>query len=308
MEAISVLGARLFCSRSELKKVAWLINYGTDIPHAAHETVKAWNVSILKTAKPPAPTATSFLRYQNLHTEREFCFLQKPVEVEPDDIRIGTAATSKSFHLHCLPEDVTHFVAAIHSARKDLGILDPPLIIWEPSPPSCIESNREAILQAIKEVNVFSPNHEELGRILGRDDAIRLEPSDIMTLAEEIAYRVSTWANKKPHTCIVVRSGRLGCYIRSSMQSSWLSPYWTPSSARVIDPTGAGNAFLGSFAIGYLRTANWIEAGKYGNIGASFVVEQNGTPPLTEGERWNGETVESRLRHYNVGLEENGRE
>ena len=71
--------------------------------------------------------------------------------------------------------------------------------------------------------------------------------------------------------------------------------------SKVIDPTGAGNAFLGAFAIGMLDASNPVDKLSngimYGTVAASFAVEQVGLPKLevVEGEElWNGEKVTAR--------------
>lgn len=47
----------------------------------------------------------------------------------------------------------------------------------------------------------------------------------------------------------------------------------TAYPARVVDPSGAGDAFCGGFLAGYRRTYDPLEAALYGNISASLVVE-----------------------------------
>lgn len=84
---------------------------------------------------------------------------------------------------------------------------------------------------------------------------------------------------------------------------TWLPAYHRPGSGKVVNSTGAGNAFLGAFAIGYQDTGSYIEAAKYGAVGASLVVEQVGTPILAgQGphELWNGASVRGRLEEYSV--------
>lgn len=73
----------------------------------------------------------------------------------------------------------------------------------------------------------------------------------------------------------------------------------------MVDPTGAGNAFLGAYAVGYLETGSVIEAACYGSVGASFAIEQVGMPEKTldgDEELWNGVNVLSRLREYTSRL------
>ncbi|OBT91705.1 hypothetical protein VE01_10257 [Pseudogymnoascus verrucosus] len=81
--------------------------------------------------------------------------------------------------------------------------------------------------------------------------------------------------------------------------SSWLPAYHT-NSAKVIDPTGGGNAFLGALTITHARGAGLEEAARWGNVAASLAIEQVGMPVLSfdekGGERWNGVDVGERMR------------
>lgn len=89
--------------------------------------------------------------------------------------------------------------------------------------------------------------------------------------------------------------------VSRTIPPTWLPAYYEPGSEKVVNSTGAGNAFLGSFAIGYQETSSYVEAVKYGAVGASFMVEQVGPPTLTgEGinELWNNASVQSRLKDY----------
>ncbi|KAK1780129.1 Ribokinase-like protein [Copromyces sp. CBS 386.78] len=87
----------------------------------------------------------------------------------------------------------------------------------------------------------------------------------------------------------------------------WLPAYHT-DAAKVVDPTGGGNTFLGGLAVALARGKSIEEACAWGSVAASFAIEQVGVPELgTDGEgseTWNGERVEERLRGYveRVGL------
>jgi sugar/nucleoside kinase (ribokinase family) len=73
---------------------------------------------------------------------------------------------------------------------------------------------------------------------------------------------------------IVIKRGESGQQIYdSNSKNRWeISSY--PS--RVVDPTGAGDAFCGGFLVGYRRTYDPVEAVLYGSISASLVVEGSG--------------------------------
>jgi sugar/nucleoside kinase (ribokinase family) len=115
---------------------------------------------------------------------------------------------------------------------------------------------------------------------------------------------------------IVIRAGEHGCLICDhDLKSTWLPPFYESGpegghNPRVVDPTGAGNAFLGGYAVGYLTTGDHIEAACYGTVAASFALEQVGVPVLVagrDGETWNGERVLGRLEGYRrrVGIARN---
>jgi len=74
------------------------------------------------------------------------------------------------------------------------------------------------------------------------------------------------------------------------------------SQEKVIDPTGAGNAFMGGFAIGFVETGDVIKAISYGAVSSSFALEQIGIPRRAVAEDgselWNGDCVSSRLDLY----------
>lgn len=48
----------------------------------------------------------------------------------------------------------------------------------------------------------------------------------------------------------------------------------------MIDPTGAGNAFLGGAAMGFLEHGDFVKAAMYGSVAASFAVEVVGLPEV----------------------------
>ncbi|KAF8476765.1 Ribokinase-like protein [Kalaharituber pfeilii] len=85
------------------------------------------------------------------------------------------------------------------------------------------------------------------------------------------------------------------------------------NTTAVVDPTGAGNTFLGGLCVALARPDAFrlaveyglhrmVVAAAYGCVAAGFAVEQVGVPALTVveegGERWNGEEVEGRLRAF----------
>ena len=70
---------------------------------------------------------------------------------------------------------------------------------------------------------------------------------------------------------IVIKRGERGQLLYdASTRTRWEIPAYP---ARLVDPTGAGDAFCGGFLAGYRRSYDPLQAALYGNISASLVVE-----------------------------------
>ena len=115
---------------------------------------------------------------------------------------------------------------------------------------------------------------------------------------------------------LIVRAGDQGCYVKSHTEQRWLPAYYAPQNKvgindctpKVVDTTGAGNAFLGALAVSLLAGSNdTIFAACAGNVAASFVVEQVGVPTLSSSvdgaELWNGADVSGRFQAYIARLD-----
>ncbi|KAI0393840.1 Ribokinase-like protein [Xylariaceae sp. FL0594] len=76
--------------------------------------------------------------------------------------------------------------------------------------------------------------------------------------------------------------------------------------ARVVDPTGGGNTFLGGLSVALARGKGIEEAAAWGSVAASFAIEQVGLPILGQDEHgretWNGVRVEDRFEEFNKRL------
>lgn len=96
---------------------------------------------------------------------------------------------------------------------------------------------------------------------------------------------------------LVVRASKYGTMIIDfSRTAHWIPAYWSwwvkEDGEHVVDVTGAGNAFCGGYAYGWVKThGDALESAYYGAISASFVVEKMGVPQfsvLSNGvEAWN---------------------
>lgn len=101
---------------------------------------------------------------------------------------------------------------------------------------------------------------------------------------EEIAKKVKT---------VVITLGGEGCDIFSGNISSKQHVAAIPD-VKVIDPTGAGDAFRAGFLYGYIRDWSLERCARLGSTTASFAIEKKGT----QEHRFNWETVDALLEKY----------
>jgi len=218
--------------------------------------------------------------------------------------------SSRYLHTLCPPDRILQQVQELQRICDRRGY-NHPFVIWEPSPPMCTPEWLSTFLGDIRVVDVFSPNHLELLGLFGRST----EPFNkelIEALATEFLAAGIGLDRHPQDGAIIIRAGEHGCLVLSAnTPATWLPPFYDPdhlsatSKSKIIDTTGASNAFLGGFAVGHDETKDYVKAACYGTVAASFVLEQIGVPTLGrkdnggEGEEtWNGERVRERLRVY----------
>lgn len=163
----------------------------------------------------------------------------------------------------------------------------------------CSPNDWKDCIEAMKYVDVISPNVNEaaefLGRTIDEDQPFQQFRPRVETLVEEYVSHQSGSRGK----AVVIRCGKHGCLLATCSLQKWF-PAYHQNAEKVVDPTGGGNAFCGGFCAGWVQSGgDFGQAAVFGNVAASFVIEQFGLPGLEgDSEKWNGESVVERLRKY----------
>ncbi len=130
----------------------------------------------------------------------------------------------------------------------------------DPSPGYMTPVYWDDIPSVLRGVNIFHVSEEPMRSLFyGRS-------SDLWEMAEAIAgYGCEV---------VVIRRGLRGQLVYDhAHKTRWLVPAYP---ARVVDPTGAGDAFCGGFLAGYRESYDAVEAALQGSISASLTVEGTG--------------------------------
>lgn len=143
-------------------------------------------------------------------------------------------------------------------------------ILWEPWDIFCIPEYRGEFRRLLPLVDIFSPNLIEAARLTGLEQA---HPADIA--ADLLADGAG---------CVVLRMGARGSLVASQAGAY----HWIPACAvkKIVDVTGAGNAYCGGFLVGLQESGDYLQAGLYGAVSASFALEQFGALYPIEAVRW----------------------
>ncbi|KAK6512078.1 hypothetical protein TWF481_000975 [Arthrobotrys musiformis] len=305
----STLGARLFRGGETSTSIGWVTRLGSDFPDSILERLKSWGTTLHVIRERPA-TTRGHLRYLDTTLgPKTFQHSQMPLWTLPQHFSGTQQLSSKTFHFLARHGDIFRDVPKLLAMREAEGITDPPQFIWEPFPATCKPQFLKDYLKAVKLVDVFSPNHMELCNFFGVE--VNVEEEFDRGLYEGFAKKfLDKGIGKNGEGCLVLRAGEHGCmvYTREMEQPQWLPTYYEIGDEKVVDTTGAGNSFLGGFAIGLVETGDVIEAAKYGSVAASFMIEQMGAANITwdeDGvEAWNGDDVRGRLAAYKSRIDQ----
>lgn len=300
----SAIGARVLSPPPTSNRVGWIVDCGTDFPPSVLAEIKTWQTGVLLRARDGLTTKGWNGYGANEH--RAFKYLTRKLRLTHLDLS-PELLQAKSFHLICSPLRCVDLVEGVKARRAELGLPQSPapLFIWEPVPDLCVPGELQNTMTALRHVDVVSPNHAELACLFDVDAntaAGDVNAEVVEDCSKRLLDGIINGDGQGSNTTVVARCGKDGCYVRSSAGlSKWLPAYHT-TAEKVIDPTGGGNGFLGGLAVGLVRTGDAVKAAMWGNVAASFAIEQVGVPVLgrtTDGrETWNGVVPQDRLQEF----------
>lgn len=232
---------------------------------------------------------------------KTFRYVTPPLQPTVADLEATSLLGTSAFHILATPPTLQTHVRELRARRAHHNLTEYANIVWEPFPPHCVTANLDAHVEACRDIDVFSPNHLELAALFYDRPEDSFRQWVIESYAVCFRNRLLQKLGKAIH--IVVRAGEHGCFfIYDEGGSRWLPPYYKLGSPKVVDPTGAGNTFLGAVAAVLERGCSLFEAACFGTVAASFAVEQIGLPKrglLPSGdETWNGDRFTRRLGEY----------
>jgi len=150
-----------------------------------------------------------------------------------------------------------------------------------------LTSMGEKPFQAQKELVKELPSVKaslDIGEIYGRKGLTKLRPLlkrsyVLMPSENELKMMIRKGFKEGANTLlkegvhiVAVKLGQKGCYVTDGKEKYLIKPFET----RVVDTTGAGDAFCAGFLYGLIKNRDLYECGRLGNFVASKCIEKTG--------------------------------
>ncbi|OCF43575.1 hypothetical protein I317_02593 [Kwoniella heveanensis CBS 569] len=327
----AIIGARMFLPP---RKLGMIIDY---TPESLSKSTRdelcgygedMWAFRIREDAH---PTARALNTYNPRTQHRGFKYLSPPLLLTPRSLQstpFNNPALPSTIHFISYPAPRAELILSeVRRLRYERGW--DPIIVWEPE-----EESLNVMQRIAAEIDIIGPNHHEITRLFG----LTIPPvAGESRLREIYTQACRKLAALQPRIGAIIRCGHLGCCYAQKRSPSqppppgvasegwkehenegdidvdfdvrWSPAFWHPGregyEAKIVDPTGAGNAFMGGLAAGLDQGKSLDEAVIWGNVAASFTIEQDGLPHLSIGENgrelWNGQDPWLRVEEMKAG-------
>lgn len=233
-------------------KVSFVAPVGTDFPeeHLAHLHESGWDTRGLP--QRDLPSIRNWVIYKD-NNNRTWI-----VESNPDDY-FALSPILEDIPADYLDAKAFMLLAMDLASQETLApqLRKHGLVAVDPQE-DYIAGNVERILELLKDVDVYLPSQEEVYRILGHRDY-------------EKACR--QFAERGAGT-VVVKMGHEGSLIYERGRDAFTRIPAYPT--KVVDATGAGDAYCGGFMAMVAKSGDLVQAGLAGAVSASFAIEDFG--------------------------------
>jgi fructoselysine-6-P-deglycase FrlB-like protein/sugar/nucleoside kinase (ribokinase family) len=247
----AALGARLW-----EPSVGVVTRRGDDFPANVWTRLQKLGICLDGVVDIPGPTVRNWVIYE-ADGRRTWIYRTPPsrpveVAVHPEDLPQSwlSAQPAPVVHIAAMPIDAAEGIVESVAQRA------PDAVIMLDTHEDYVRGYRDRLLRLAARVDVFLPSREELVDLVGYDDP----PRALRELCTE-----------KGLPLVVVKMGKDGVLIWDSDRSAVVPV--EAASARIVDVTGAGDAFCGGFAAGMALGLDPLEAARRGTVSAAFATE-----------------------------------
>jgi len=123
---------------------------------------------------------------------------------------------------------------------------------------------------------LYARKGSELETIIGRTFVLMPNQNELALITKKADYREGAKVLlNKGVKIVAVKMGSKGCYVTDEKENHYIEPF----KVKVVDTTGAGDAFCAGFLYGLLHGKSLYECGRIGNFVASRCIMKIGARP-----------------------------
>ncbi|TCD71346.1 hypothetical protein EIP91_011117 [Steccherinum ochraceum] len=224
------IGARIWLPED---KVGMIVDRGHDWPNDIQKQLEVFGKDMWLFRDDASRSTTKHLS--------RFQYLNPRLRITPRDLADTKLERPDALHFICSPTRAKVIMSEVADADWS------PITIYEPIPDRCIPQELPSLLDVLPDISILSPNAEEALSLLSMH-----VPVTKVAVEEACNQFLKFGVGSDGTGSVIIRSGNLGAYVASSQRAGvWVDAYWTPEDEeKVVDVTGAGNAFLGGLAAG----------------------------------------------------------
>jgi ribokinase len=222
------------------------------------------------------PLPPSLHNYDHSTPNQDDPYNFEPLALRPSDWPENLIDV-KAVHLAPMPLS-SHL--SLPSALRRKGVK---LITVDPGERYMIPERKKQLKELLPLIDVILPSEQELLSLFGKKASL-----------VDACRELTAWGAK----LVIIKLGDRGTavYEQNSDMIRSLPAYHMLGERRVVDVTGAGDAFCGAFLVGLYSTGDVGEAIRLGSVSASIVVEGYGAL-YALGQA--GDSARLRLNHLN---------
>jgi len=242
-----------FAARCLDASVCVISKVGVNFPEAYLWWVQQEGINIKNVSRHPEQPTTSFeLTYTKDFADRTLKLKSKGPPLTLDDLPENFHA--KAIHLAPIDNEISYEVAEELKKSADVVSLDP-----------------QGLLRSFDAEGNVSDNFEVDNHIFGLINILKASQSEIYTLTGEPEIKPAIKAiHDVGVETVIVTMGAKGSVL--SVEGAQYNIPACPSQV-LVDPTGAGDVFMGGFLTEYLRQKESLWCAAVGSAAASCVVE-----------------------------------
>lgn len=230
---------------------------GEDFPEAFLWWLTQEGIDISNVVRYNEEKNTRFeLAYNQDLTERTLTLKNKGIPIDP--INLPSNLTAKAIHIAPIANEISYEVIERLKSCTEILSLDPQGLLRKFDENGAVLRNSEVDKRVFNLVNIYKSSRDEIYTLTGQTE---LEPA-IKAVHD---FGVET---------IIVTMGAKGSIL--SVEGTQYNIVACPPKV-LVDPTGAGDAFIGGFLTEYLHDKDSLWCAAVGSAAASFVVEGIGS-------------------------------